>query len=911
MSGVRGVRDRAKRVWTALTGTGAAASAGLGLLVLSCVFLAVSAPREGLALRTRALQAELADVGSIGKSVYATQAYTGFDAVVHPADAPAIVGTGAKIAGNLTASGLPLAPASTDWSGLTAGYQPVTGGPAAFYINRPVCLPPRMEVLYRDKLPGHAQLVAGRYPNATFSLRTGTAFDVAVTQATAARFGLRVGSQLGIGQRITLAVTGIVRPADAGAPFWKADPAARTPQMEGDPNPNCPPYWDGAVFVGPAELGLLESEFPIADMSVSWDYPLDLRSVEASQAVELQRTLDRAESDAGQIGTSIGDLSAAGTPVTLTSGLGSVLASFIAQDRAIGSVLGLLTVSLAAVAAAVVLLAAFVIAEHRSAELALMGARGAGRLQLAGVVLRPGLALGFPAAAAGAALAVSLTPGLNTPLSWWLAAATMLVAVLGPPIVVAMRHRPPAGPAGIEPMQEAAIRPVRRLVIELALTGAAVGGVVLLRQRAQHGSNLYTELAPVLVATPAALLVMRCYPAVLRVLVNLAGRLPGATAFVGLARAARSAPGATLPAFALVLALSAVGFGTMMRASVADGEVAASWQRVGADGLVDASESTAEVTPAVRQAISAVPGASRIATAVLTPGRTARGTTFEVAAVNPRQYAAFIAATPLPAFPAGKLTMPGGTEGAAGAIPVLATAAAAAALGTGPARLTIGQQQTEVTVRGVIPGLAWVSGAVVVLPVGALHGTAVASNIVLVAGRHLDGPRLAAVVRRDLPGALVELRSSVLADRTDAPLPKGAFRAMAIGSVAAAGLTVLVILIGLVLSARSRVHTLVRMEVMGLVKRQARWLVAAEVMPQVMVAVVGGVCSAALLAPLLAPAIDLSSLTGSLSPVAVSAEPVPLGITAATLIAVALLTVAMQAAVAARRRAVRSLRVEE
>jgi putative ABC transport system permease protein len=914
---VSGVRDPAREVWTALAGIGAAASAALGMLVLGCVFLAVAAPREGLTLRTRALQAELAGVRPLGRSVYGTQPYSGFEAVVHPADAPAVADTGASLASNLAATGLPLS-SGGDWSGLTTGFQPVTGAPAAFYINTPLCSPPRMEVLYRDKLLGYAPLVAGRYPGSAPSLRAGALFQVAVTQATAARFELKVGSQLGIGQGITLVVTGIVRPADAGSPFWTADPVAGAPQLEGDTDPNCPPYWDGALFVGPAELGPLESEFNLADMTVTWDYPMDLRSVDAIQAVALQRSLDRAESGVGRPGTMIANLSAAGTPVTFTSGVSTVLASFIAQDQAIGGVLNLLTVSLAAVAAVVLLLAAFVIAEHRGAEFALMQARGAGRLQLAGIVLRAGARVAIPAAAAGAALAVFFTPGASTSLSWWLAAATIAVAVAGPPAVAASRRRGWTAAAGEEPAQETGFGSLRRLIIEATLTGAAVGGVVLLRQRARPGSDLYTELAPVLVALVAALLAMRCYPVVLRLLIKVTRRFPGAAAFVGLARAARAAPRAALPAFALVLALSAVGFGTMMRASVARGEVAASWQNVGADAVVNASASAAAVTPAVMQAIGAVPGAGRVAVAALTSGRTARGVTFEVAAVSPREYAAFIAATPLPAFPAAKLALPGGTQAAA-PVPVLASAAAAAALGTGPARVSVGSRVMEVKVAGVIPALAWVQGAVVVLPVAALSGTTLsgatlsrttaAPNIVLVVGSHLDGARLAAVVHRDLPGAFVLLRSSVLAAHTGAPLPNGGYRAMAMGSVAAAGLTILVIVIALVLSARSRAHTLVRLEVMGLAQQQARWLVVAEVLPQIMVAVVGGVASAAMLAPLLAPAFDLSALTGSISPVRVSAQPVPLGIVAGGLVAVAVLTVAVQTAVARRRAAFRFLRV--
>jgi len=600
--------------------------------------------------------------------------------------------------------------------------------------------------------------------------------------------------------------------------------------------------------------------------------------------------------------------------VTLVSGVNGVLASFIAQDEAVGSVLNLLSVSLTAIAAVVVLLATFLIAEHRKPELAVMRARGASRQQVAGIVLRSGSAVAIPAALAGAALAVGLTPGNETPLSWWLAGATVLVAMAGPPALAALRHRRMASRAGGEPGAEPRIGAVRRLIAEAALTAASVGGLVLLRQHAQPGGDVYSELAPVLVAIPAALLVMRCYPIVLNGLVKLTGRLPGATAFVGLARAVRTAPRAVLPTFALVLALSAIGFGTMVRAAVASGQVTASWQQVGADAVINASGTLDSVTPAAQRAIKAVPGVQHVVTGYLTTGRTAAGTTFAVAMVDPQQYAAFIADTPLPAFPAAKLTLPGAgqrTVSPAGPFPVLATRSAAAALSKASARLNIGPRALTVKVHGVITGLAWAPGPVVVLPATALAGTATGPNVILVTGRHIDARQLISVGHQVLPGSRVAFRAPVLADHARAPLPHGAYWALAMASAAAAGLIVLVILIALLLSAPSREDTLARLAVMGLRRSQARWLVATEVLPQVALAAIGGLACAAALAPLLAPAIDLSALTGSRASVPVSIQPIPLAITAAVLLCVAMFTVGVQTAIASPRAAVGTLRISE
>ena len=904
-----GLWPRARAAWLAYSGTGAAASAAVGLLVLGCVFLSVAAPRESLALRTRAMRAELAHVSPLGRSLYAYLPYSAFAVDVHGVDGAAITAARSRLDRNLLASGLPLAPASADWSGLTTGFNGVTGAAPALYS--PGGIPPQMEVLFRDELAKYVRLTAGRLPKTAYSGRAGVVFQAAVTRATAARYGLTVGSRAGIGSGITLVVTGILRPDDPGSGFWTADPAAKAPQLD-QKNPNLPPYWNAAAFIGPAELGRLESVLNIGDMSMSWDFPLDLHGLQASQAVAVQYDLGRAAGQGGQLSTGIGYLAASGTPVTIVSGVSSVLASFIQQDQAVGSVLSLLSVSLAAVAAAVVLLAAFLIAEYRNAELAVMRARGASRSQIAGIVLRSGAAVAVPAALAGGLLAVGLTPGDGTPLAWWLAGGTIAVAVAGPPAVTAVRHNRAASGTGTGHWPESRVSAVRRLIAEVALTAAAIGGLVLLRQQGQTGGDLYAELAPVLVAIPAALVVVRCYPLVLRALVTLAGWLPGAVVFVGLARAARTAPRAVLPTFALILALSAVGFGTMMRAAVARGEVTASWQHVGADAVANATGSTAAVTPAGLRSISTVPGVQHVVAAVLTSGRTAKGATLAVVSVNPQRFAALIADTPMPAFPATKLAMTGGSAAAGGPFPALATAAAAAALQHGSARLDLGTRQVTVNVTGVIAGLPWAQGrAVVVLPMTALGSTAATPNVIVVTGRHLDGRRLESVARRVLPGAVITLRSTVLEDHARAPLPNGAYRALAMASGAAAGLIALVVIIALVLGGPSREDTLARLVVMGLARRQARWLVMTEVLPQIVLAAIGGLGCAATLIPLLAPAIDLSSLTGSPASVPVSAQPIPLALAAAATLAVAVLTLAVQTAVAGRRADHRPPRMSE
>src|SRR6202789_4332799 len=131
------------------------------------------------------------------------------------------------------------------------------------------------------------------------------------------------------------------------------------------------------------------------------------------------------------------------------------------------------------------------------------------------------------------------------------------------------------------------------------LLPAAVAACFVSRtQGSQAGSgvNLYTSSAPVLVAIPVVIIVLRLYPLVLGGLLRLSTRTSRAPAFLGLARASRTALTPALPAFALVLALTVAAFAGMVHDAVTNGEVAASWQTTGADATVTSSTAAVSLT---------------------------------------------------------------------------------------------------------------------------------------------------------------------------------------------------------------------------------------------------------------------------------------------------------------------------
>ncbi|HUA28360.1 MAG TPA: hypothetical protein VMC03_05705 [Streptosporangiaceae bacterium] len=929
-----GRRGTGRGRWVVITGTGAAASAGLALLVFAAVLISMGLPRASLGQRTVALRRTLAAVPATDTAVTGTLSYATFDVEFrgNPFAADDLSEAGTELASDVAGQGLPLGGAPF-WSGLTTAYSQVTGaGPRA-----QSALPPKMEILYRDRLASYGHLTTGKLPNQGAVKDDEVTLQVAVTAATAARFGLRPGSKLGVSPDITLKVTGIVAPADPGGAFWGVDPIAATPELNPPPPATAPPYWMGACFIGAAELPLLQDSLSTAAMQVSWAVPLSLTGVSADQVTGMTARLNGLIATGGLLGTAGSSVS---SQVPLSSGLLPPLTAFTAQDQAIGAVLGLLFVSLAAIGIVAVLLAAALLATRRHDEFAVIRARGASARQVGLRALAASAALALPAAAAGGALALVLTPGGGVPIAWWLAGAALLAALAGVPLVVVGRLRSAGGGrrrrvhlvAGTGGTSSRRLALVRRLVVEAGLAALAIGGLIVLRRQGLSAGrvDVYPSLAPVLVAILAAIIVVHGYPPLLRLLLRLARGRDGVSAFVGLARATRTAPGAIAVVFALVLALAVVAFGTMIEDAVHRGDVAESWSEVGADAVINASTSSRVLSPSAQHEIAAVPGAERTAAVLVTTGSLASGSPVTVVVVDPARYAALVAETPRPGFPAGALARRAGSASGSGSVPVpaLASAAAGGALPGSGARLTVGGRTLALRLAGRSPGIPGVAaGSFLVLPswaFGAPEASSVSSapasppSLMLVVGPGLKDGALTATVRRALPGATVTFRGNALAALADAPLPAAAREAITEGAAAAAAFSTLIVLIWLLMSAPAREMTLARLSTMGLGRGQARWLVGIETLPQLLAAIAGGVASACVLAPLVAPSISLAAFAGSatggapgVAGAAIRTELLPLVACAAGLIVVSGLALGAQFLVARRRGVARPLRAGE
>ncbi len=426
---------RVGTAWVMLTGTGAAASVAFGLLVLASVFACLVIPRENAALRTGSVERTLAATPPSDRAVIGTVSLTDLAATVQlgPAD---IAASGRSLASQLAERGVPLASEPPAWSSVGTGAVPVTGAAAAAGGSRA-----QVEMMYRTALASYSRVVAGRLPAGAFLAGGHEVVQAAVTTATAARFGMRVGTGLRVRGAVRLLVTGIIRPEHPAANFWTEAPGAAVPTMTQGTSGSS--SWVGTVFVGPGALQLVQSFLNPEYMQVTWGFPVAVSRLTANQVGPLQASLASMTASGVVITGESGPV-----VVTADSRLPGILAPVAAADRAVAPLLGLLYVGLAVTGAVVVLLGAWLVAEHRHAEFALMRARGAALHQVGWLALRGSVVVAVVVVAAAAALAIYLTPGNGSQVSLWLAAVTVGVALAGPVLITAVRHRVPGPVTG-------------------------------------------------------------------------------------------------------------------------------------------------------------------------------------------------------------------------------------------------------------------------------------------------------------------------------------------------------------------------------------------------------------------------------------------------------------------------------
>ena len=285
------------------------------------------------------------------------------------------------------------------------------------------------------------------------------------------------------------------------------------------------------------------------------------------------------------------------------------------------------------------------------------------------------------------------------------------------------------------------------------------------------------------------------------------------------------------------------------------------------------------------------------------------GTSIGVVMVNPVSYAALVAATPYPAFPARLLAKTG-----SGPVPVLASPQVAAVLRHETGHLAFASSVISVRLAAPIartPALPG-GGPFVIVPSWAQGLRAgVPPNVVLATGASINFHDLAKVLARTMPRSQVTSRQAALTAITHSPSVHGADVAFELCVAAAVAVSTAAVLLGLLLSGRDRTRVAAWLTALGMTSRQARRLAVLDALPLVLIAVVGALLAGSVLAQIIAPAIDLSVFTGSTAAVPVTPDLVALTAPAAGAVVLVAVITAAQSALTRRRTTTGVLRLDE
>jgi putative ABC transport system permease protein len=861
-----------------------ALAAAFALLAGCCGFLAMAGPRQDLSARTQALRQTVAALPStstaIGGGAQLNQAIDDLndatDGSYVTALTPAQLNESIpQLQAQLTSDGLKLA--SGAWAGITSELRSVASPVPE--KAAPAGTPPKLEIAYRSDLTGFTRLVSGSYPSGS----SGRGLGVVVTQATAALLDLHPGSTLTIPgelNSVTLTVTGIVRPVAPDSTFWISDVLVAAP---GYVQAKSGYYWDVGILTDDSQAVALQNALGL-DSQLTWSLPLDLNGPDADQVPALANDLQTVTTQTVEL---TGDIAAMAPAVSLTQNLSGTLTTFLQTETSTEDLNWLVFISLAATAAAVLLLAARLLTASRRDELSLLRARGASARQVLLTQFREFGPVCLVSCAVGAGLGLVVADGrIPTPeASWLMAGAVAVIAVVVPPVLAVAAVRGSATRAGATTGGGIATarrsRVLRRIIIEASLALAAIAGLVVYRQHpaSVSGVNPFASAAPVLVAVPVVIVVARLAPLVVGLIRRLTGRRCGAPVFIALARAARPA---ALTVFAIVMALTLCAFGGMVRDAIVRGEVSASWQQAGADDSITASGS-GWFTPSAQAAITRLPGVQESAAVWSTSGDLANGDSVIVLAVNPASYAAFTASSPgWPKISAARLT--------SGAIvsPQLAAEVAGGRVSlTGDNNLTSGKLTARIT--GTVTETPALPGGslFMIVSLAAVSGNNVQDDLMLLNGTSIAPATLSSVVAKTVPGAVIQRRNDILNSLLNAPLQRGTYIVLLLGILAAALLAGAAAGCELAYGAAERDATLARLTTMGLTERQRVGLIAVELAPGLLSAAVAAAASSLALPSLLASALDLSVFTGSGSPVPIRPDVLSIALPIAALLLLA------------------------
>ncbi|MBY8882928.1 FtsX-like permease family protein [Actinacidiphila acidipaludis] len=786
---------------------------------------------------------------------------------------------------------------------------------------------PAASLVSQRDLPSHLRILSGRLPRPVQSAGA-TSIEGVVTQKMAQVLHLRIGQVVHLSSTspttVAVRIVGIGVPRDPKAAYWNEDGDLLAPHLT---TPLTPPgdepktYWHFTVLVDFTATGTI----PRLGLSVNlyWHHPMDTAVLAAHDIPAEQQELS--SFDSGPLSVALQTDTQSNVRVETT--VGALFDEFTTDRKAAAPLVLIAAIGVGTTAAAVLLMAGGLAAERRRAEIALLRSRGGSLRGIGRRLAGETAAAALPGGIAGTLLALVLLPTERWVLPVLLGAVVTLVALLALPMRAAWAVRRPR-PAAREDVT--ALKPSRRrLVAELTVAVLVVGAVVALRQRGtDHGDDPFLAAAPVLVAIAAALILLRVYPLPLRLLARPTGRLRGAVAHLGLARAGRTPASNQLPLLAMLVSLTVASFGGSVLAGIDHGRDRAATATVGADARIDAQNDLAALARQLPDQVRKVPGVGHVVTARVENNspNTLFPLPWSLVVVTPDDYGKLTREIGLPSFPASVYR---GWHGS-GPLPAVLSPKLATALGAKTTQINTGvgaidiRRAATLTTTPAAPGDNFI--IVSSDQLGATHPEMAAYRQYLgptallamaAPGRQIDTAALHKVAEHSTTLVSVLTRAEQRAAMSDTALQHGA-RIIYLWAVAAgAAYSALALLLSLLQAAPQRSTLLARLRTMGMTRRQSRRLVLLEMLPQALLAAVGGVLVGLAVIPLLGPGVDLRALTfgtgpRSLAPVdfglGLHADPWSLALPSVGLVVLACVVLIAQVWVSGRRRESQELR---
>jgi hypothetical protein len=435
---------------------------------------------------------------------------------------------------------------------------------------------PLIQAAALGNVRAHAQLTAGHWPGLP---QPGAPIGVVLPVTTAATLHLPVGTVLTLrdsltGAPVQLKMTGLFRPRDPAAAYWRVSLLGTTGQLV---QGTFITY--GPMLVNPAVLG--PGGLPVS--AASWLVSVHTASIPPGRAGELARRL-------GATATTLTRAQRLGG-LQVSTGLPQVLAGLASSLVVARSLLLIGSLQLLLLAIAAAALAARLLTSQRDEETALLSARGVARAQRVRASLAEVCLLAVIGAAAGvvagcyladlliSASGLPASGGAGDPVSmlrrglagasWWPAVAIMVLVII---VVMWPALRPATpGAARLRRGRPAALASVARAGLDVALI--ALGALAfweLHRYSAVPrlsgggpGIDPVLAVAPALALAGLALLPLRALPAMARLADRLSGRGRRLTAALASWQVSRRPVRAGSPVLVVILA---VAIGTLVLA---------------------------------------------------------------------------------------------------------------------------------------------------------------------------------------------------------------------------------------------------------------------------------------------------------------------------------------------------------